>query len=150
MLNSILMNKSLLAFSITILTLISCQKEEVIKHDSPIFLNNNASFIGTWEYLYTESGGGYLNLQRRSDQDLPDIKINPYGSYEMFKGSTLISKGVIDTIKTIQNILYVKFYPNGILISADKSPALKIQNADTLLILTSSGDTYRSEHFKRK
>lgn len=143
------MKKLILLFSSIFLVLIACHKEELIKHDSRIFLNNNEGIIGTWEYIFTVSGGGFINVWNKTVQDLPDLRISPNGEYEKFIGNIVVSRGVIDTVKTIQSILYVKFYPNGIKTSIDESPSLRNQNSDTLIISTSSGDTFRSEYYKR-
>jgi hypothetical protein len=143
------MKKSMLLVCAILLALSSCKKEEYIKHNSQIFLNNNTLVIGTWDYLFTIVGGGYVNSINKSFQDLPDLKIYPTGEYEKFKDGVVLSKGVIDTVKTIHDVLYVKFYPNGIKTSVEESQALIIQNSDTLSINTASGDTYKSEYYKR-
>ena len=143
------MKKSMLLVCTILLALSSCKKEEYINHNSQIFLKNNALVIGTWDYLFTVVGGGYVNIINKSFQDLPDLKIYPTGEYEKFKDGFVLSRGVIDTVKTIHNVLYVKFYPNGIKTSVEESPALIIQNSDTLSINTSSGDNYKSEYYKR-
>jgi hypothetical protein len=141
--------KKLISLFIILIALTSCKKEEYIKHDSQIFLNDNSQIIGTWKYLFTVSGGGYIGIQIKSVQDIPNLKINPNGDYEKFKDSHVLSKGVIDTIKTFPNGVYVKFYPNGIKTHIDVSPSLSVLNSDTLLITTASGDTFKSEHYKR-
>ncbi len=144
------MKKSMLLVCTILLALISsCKKEEYIKHNSQIFLNDNALVIGTWDYLFTIVGGGYVNIINKSFQDLPDLKIYPTGEYEKFKDGVVLSKGVIDTVKTIHSVLWVKFYPNGIKTLVEESPALIIRNSDTLSINTSSGDKYKSEYYKR-
>jgi hypothetical protein len=144
-----IMKKSVYLFCTLLLILIACKKEEYIKHDSQIFLNDNAKIIGTWHYLFSISGGGFVGVDLKTFQDLPDLKIDPYGVYEKFKGSNILSRGVIDTIKTIQNVIYVKFYPNGIKTSIEESPSLMTINSDTLRIFTASGDRYKSEYYKR-
>ncbi len=141
--------KKLALLFIILIALTSCKKEEYIKHDSQIFLYDNSQIIGTWNYLFTISGGGYIGYQSKSFQDLPSLRINPYGEYEKFKDNSVISKGVIDTVKSVPNGVFVKFYPNGIKIHIDENTTLSVLHSDTLLITTSSGDTFKSEHYKR-